>query len=713
MAAFGRRDELAVSGRTRSGALIWPDESPDALTIYEPVGPAEGRTIDRAHLVAGRRPDPRRPNEVLVDRAAARILGYGVGDRFQLRFATARFIAWGDAHDIPYDFRADPKTYASGPLIRLRIVGVASSVDGRWVELSPGFQAAYGRDHLQAWVREDSFALRRKAADIAAFHAGVDRIAAGSGFDFFDDSSIRGVVQRSVDVQTRAVWLVSIIGALATFALAMILLLRPSASDSDDWRTFRALGMRRSQFARIGAGHGAVVGVAAAGIAVVIAAALSWMFPLGAAHSMEPSPGISVDSTAAVGVIALVGICSTLAALGAWLLSGRGGRVIGPRFLGDHIRPHIRRLPLTAGAGVRLMLGRGGMGSVSLRFTLAGAIAAVTTISAAAVFSASVTHLLETPRLYGQNWDLEIGQGGAPRPIEEAALRASPLVGAFATGATATSILVDGHQVGVQAMGSGKGNVTPTVASGRAPAAADEIMLAPGTLRTVGARVGETVIVQRGSRRERMRVVGAGILPPSTTNDLGGGAAMTLQGLKRVIPTTFWSLFRVRLAHGVDRGSALSRLESRYEAFDPVAPDKVADLARTRVVPYAIAAVAVLVGVVALIHLLAASIRDRGRDLAVMKAIGLRRSQVMATVLWQSVSVSVAGLVVGLPLGIAVGRWAWTIAAEDLGVLQVTVIPVVPLAATIPAALLVAAVAALAPAGRAARTQAAQALRAE
>ena len=66
VATNARHKYMVVEGRTKSGAPIWPDESPDALTVYEQVGPPVWRSHDRPVVVSGRLPNPRSPNEVVV-----------------------------------------------------------------------------------------------------------------------------------------------------------------------------------------------------------------------------------------------------------------------------------------------------------------------------------------------------------------------------------------------------------------------------------------------------------------------------------------------------------------------------------------------------------------------------------------------------------------------------------------------------------------------
>ena len=74
-------------------------------------------------------------------------------------------------------------------------------------------------------------------------------------------------------------------------------------------------------------------------------------------------------------------------------------------------------------------------------------------------------------------------------------------------------------------------------------------------------------------------------------------------------------------------------------------------------------------------HALVTSVRRRRRDLAILKALGFLRSQVAATIAWQATTFAVVALGLGIPLGVAAGRWGWRLTASQLGVDLVWVVP--------------------------------------
>jgi putative ABC transport system permease protein len=139
----------------------------------------------------------------------------------------------------------------------------------------------------------------------------------------------------------------------------------------------------------------------------------------------------------------------------------------------------------------------------------------------------------------------------------------------------------------------------------------------------------------------------------------------------------------------------------------------IVDAARMGRQPLTLAVAVAAGAVLSLALALLASVRQRRGELALLKTLGLTRRQVMAAVAWQaSVILAVAG-VVGVPLGVAAGHWAWAAFATSLGAVPVTVVPVPALLAGIVVLLVAGNLLAAAPGAVAARTPPAAVLRAE
>jgi ABC-type lipoprotein release transport system permease subunit len=110
---------------------------------------------------------------------------------------------------------------------------------------------------------------------------------------------------------------------------------------------------------------------------------------------------------------------------------------------------------------------------------------------------------------------------------------------------------------------------------------------------------------------------------------------------------------------------------------------------------------------------LVTGVRRRRHDLALLKTLGFNRSQVRATVAWQATTLATIGLVVGIPGGVIVGRIAWGLVADGLGVATTVAIPTLALLVTVLGALVLVNLIAYFPARSAARTRPAVALRTE
>jgi ABC-type lipoprotein release transport system permease subunit len=70
--------------------------------------------------------------------------------------------------------------------------------------------------------------------------------------------------------------------------------------------------------------------------------------------------------------------------------------------------------------------------------------------------------------------------------------------------------------------------------------------------------------------------------------------------------------------------------------------------------------------IAALTLTLVASVRQRRRDLALLKTIGFVRRQLAAAVAWHATTAAVVGIVVGIPLGLVAGRWLWDLFAQEI-----------------------------------------------
>ena len=213
-----------------------------------------------------------------------------------------------------------------------------------------------------------------------------------------------------------------------------------------------------------------------------------------------------------------------------------------------------------------------------------------------------------------------------------------------------------------------------------------------------------------------MRIVGRGVVANGTTSNPGDGAAMTFEALRvlaPLIPADCCAQVQAKFAPGADREATLARLEDEFVVPVPGLPTTVADFGGVDEMPLVLSALVVAIAAGALAHTLLMAIRRRRRDLAILKTLGFDRRQVLATVAWQATTFAALGIVVGIPLGVAAGRWTWNLVADELGVVPEPVTPMPLILLVVPAAVLLANLVAAVPARMAARTRPALVLRAE
>ena len=207
------------------------------------------------------------------------------------------------------------------------------------------------------------------------------------------------------------------------------------------------------------------------------------------------------------------------------------------------------------------------------------------------------------------------------------------------------------------------------------------------------------------------------VLTPSVVNDqvpMGHGALMTLSGLRAIDASAPVNVFLVRFTQDANRKTAMAALGREFPGtvLGPLLPPDIENLRRVDGLPKALVSLVALVALITIGHSIVVSVRHRRHDLAILRATGFVRREVSALIAWQITTVVAVGLVVGVPLGIIMGRWAWTLVTNQLGLPQSTEVPAL-LALVVPAALIAANVVAFVPGLTASRMRLSSVLRAE
>jgi putative ABC transport system permease protein len=82
---------------------------------------------------------------------------------------------------------------------------------------------------------------------------------------------------------------------------------------------------------------------------------------------------------------------------------------------------------------------------------------------------------------------------------------------------------------------------------------------------------------------------------------------------------------------------------------------------------YALLGLAILIALLGIANTLALSVLERTRELGMMRAVGMSRSQLRSTVRWESVIIALQGTLIGLGVGLLFG-WALVVALRDEGI---------------------------------------------
>jgi len=110
---------------------------------------------------------------------------------------------------------------------------------------------------------------------------------------------------------------------------------------------------------------------------------------------------------------------------------------------------------------------------------------------------------------------------------------------------------------------------------------------------------------------------------------------------------------------------------------------------------------------------LIASVRRRRRSMAMLRTLGFTGRQLAASLAWQATVAVGIGLLLGVPLGIVVGRLLWDLFASRIYVVPSPTVPALVIAAIALGALVLGNLVAAIPGRMAARTPAALLLRTE
>jgi ABC-type antimicrobial peptide transport system permease subunit len=740
------------------GAVVSRNDPTSVDVMSSPDG-AMGVTVDRVKILAGRQYDPRVPGQAMVDPQLASLEHLTPGSTLRLygvpsapsgrpeydkavtlTYRVTAIVVFDDEIVPTGTNNATPTALVSWPFAAAPVaVSLASGYEAA-VRLTPGAS--------QAMFSSAAQNLARHYPDTAGNVITINL------------SDQVNATERAI--KPEAIALAVFAGLAGLIALAVIgqLLSRQLALDAAEFPILRALGVRRPALITLSLARLGIVTVTGAIVAVAVAVAASPLMPIGPARLAEPHPGVQVNiAILGAGFAAIALLPLAVLVPPAWRAARQAQ---GPLGLAEPTARQSRPSRLaaalthagsvTGGAGVAMAFEPGhGKTAVPVRSALAGSVIAVAALAAAAVFGASLVGLVSTPHDYGQNWvqEVDLNFGSAPGADAAQLTKAIPSVGGYAAGDYG-QLTINGVIVPAIGLDQVRGSGYLTLLAGRAPTAPDEIALGEQTLRAIGAHLGQTIQVTVNevttagpAIRHPMRIVGVTVLPAFSRGGfsptgLGTGAVVpasvlysvveaqsqtAMLGCKRGEPC--YNFFLLRYRPGANLAAEAAKITSVLRASGcPVGscdipavadqrPGDIKNYASIRDTPLALAVVLALLAIATLAHALLTGVRRRRRDLALLKTLGFTRRQVLGTVAWEASTFATGALLIGLPLGVVAGRWAWSLFANAAGVYAAPTVPLTTVLLVIPATLLAANLIAAAPGWEAARLRPAIVLRTE
>ncbi|MBO3746842.1 ABC transporter permease [Streptosporangiaceae bacterium NEAU-GS5] len=664
-------------------SIFWVAEIPWSQDIGSVMGDAEAlHTIERPAILAGRLPDPRRMDEVVVSPGFPARYHKGVGDRLTIALASPEQAA-SDLHD--------PAEEPKGPRIPATIVGVVRSP---WFSPGPGqpegvlstpavfqhYRANFlgPNSYVNAIVR-----LKHGTADLETFRRDLGEAAQRDDIVVWDlDAMFR---ERAARVSAFEASSLLAFGLAALFAAVVLIgqsVARYAAAVAADLDVLRSLGLGPRQSWVTAAAGPALAAVAGSTLAVVAAAVASLWMPIGVAATIEPHPGLDLDWPILAGGWVLVPLLVFAGTAGSSALLTVRGHGAGRRsFVARAAAGAGLPVAVTVGARFAFEPGRGS-NAVPVRPALIGAMAGVLGVAAALVFSAGVRDAADNPARFGRTHQVEAFDGLNGKDLAPV----SRVVDAFARDPDVVSVLdaregvleAGRYSITTFTYASAKRPFPVVLTAGSMPARADEIALAPGSAEALKVGVGGIATFDGRAAPIRLKVTGIAFVPVGSHNRYNDGGWLTPQGHDQVFQdATYAYKFRtadVVLRPGADATAVAARLQAAAEAAGaeglqvgpPEPMDEVAIIRDVQALPLLLAAFLAALALGAVGHALVTAVRRRRHEMAVLRALGMTRRQVRAVVFTQATLVAAVALGFGVPLGVAIGRVLWRTVAGML-----------------------------------------------
>ena len=666
--------------------------------------PLDRRALDavwRPVPTSGRRADPRRVDEVVVNENFVAASGRGLGDEvvlvdpFGLVRQEVRIVG---VSVMPVDF-----TFGAGAPLAFPTPAFAR----RWQPELLEVEQRGGTDVLGAavMVRGEPGTDSEELARALVRAAGARRIVAVNTV-----GSSSQLVVDTLEFQRNGYLALAIAAAVAGGGVLALLLARAVRLRAAEVTSLRAIGFSRRDQRRAMLGPGLLVAATGTIGAAVLVAALAGLVPTGLASQVAADRALGDDWMFVVlGALAGGAVLAGIAALvsrpsAAPVGRDRAGRVAPLRLL---------RWPSLA---VGLRGAAGGRSRVGRAQALAGVVVvavAVLGITAVGIVTASRSYLYDHPRLSGIVYDVDVST------YTDAALVARDRERLLASSAVTSLATIDVVAPRVDGIGIEAIVVAPQrgaaiglpVLEGRLPSGRNEVAVTPAFLARRGKQIGDRLQIAGRSTARPFVITGTVVVPFVGASAAGEQMLMTQGGRRELAldPEGFALAVDVSDPDAVRAVSApnddiqactakllpllgVERLPgATAQGIGPCVTrldQRAANLRELGAVPTLLVVFLACLGIAGIVYALGSSVRRTRHDLAVLRALGFTRPQVVTAALVQGGTVALVGAVLAVPLGVALGRAVWRATIDDIGLVERIVVPTVAVGGVVAAAVI-------------------------
>ena len=367
--------------------------------------------------------------------------------------------------------------------------------------------------------------------------------------------------------------------------------------------------------------------------------------------------------------------------------------------------------------GVNFALESGrGRTAVPVRSILVGTVLAVAMVVATLTFASGLSTLVSHPALYGWNWSYALNPSNNVPLSTLTMLKDDPDVAAY-SGLDYTDAEINGQTFPIL-LTKARAKVSAPILSGHGLESNDQIVLGAATMALLHDHLGDTVVFSYGSASDapiyvpptKLVIVGTATLPAigyssyvAEHTSMGDGAIIPLgvlppamvKSMKTPDPNLNGPEFvLVRLRERVSAAAGRANLQriataaNKTFASDPkaagygvsvlgvVRPAQIVNYRSIGSTPIVLAGTLAVGAMGALGWTLNASVRRRRRDLALLRTLGFTKRQLTTAIAWQATVDAVVGIIIGIPLGIFMGRELWTLFARTIDAVPDATVPI-------------------------------------